>query len=334
MTKPQVNNIRTQMEPISVKYTIRLDRDVSDPEDFQEELATIRAANQADVVHILINSGGGYLSTAKAFLNTLAQTDAHIITEIEGEACSAATLIFLAGHEYRVSDDATFMAHTSSYGYGGKESNVRQYVEHQAKANDRLLRKYYKHFLSDKEIDEVIEGKDIWMDADEIMERLEKRQSAMEDELGTGDMNITPDTIKDVYYGGGIDGVIELFFGEDVTKDCTSEEDEDSVSPEDLSEEIEERILFGMSAGNTSSENIKYIYRFDDGSMLSYDKSNEDFIFESYGKCVDHRLSALLDFDEIKELADDMEIIYAHNISAEKLSQRIKDFVDGHFDEF
>lgn len=314
MTKPQVNNIRTQMEPISVKYTIRLDRDVSEPEDFQEELATIRAANQTDVVHILINSAGGYLSTAKAFLNTLAQTDAHIITEIEGEACSAATLIFLAGHEYRVSDDATFMAHTSSYGYGGKESNVRQYVEHQAKANDRLLRKYYKHFLSDKEIDEVIEGKDIWMDADEIMERLEKRQSAMEDEHGVGDMNITPDTIKEVYDEGGIDGVLELFFGEDVAKECT---DEASMEPKES--EVEKPILL-----------------FDNGGMLSYNKSTGEFIldYEDIRSAVDHRLYSFLDEDDIKELADGMEIKYAHNISIEKLSQRVKDFVDEHFNEF
>lgn len=315
MTKPQVNNIRTQMEPVSVKYTIRLDRDVSEPEDFQEELATIRAANPTDVVHILINSSGGYLSTAKAFLNTLAQTEAHIITEIEGEACSAATLIFLAGHEYRVSDDATFMAHTSSYGYGGKESNVRQYVEHQAKANDRLLRKYYKHFLSEKEIDEVIEGKDIWMDADEIMERLEKRQSAMEYELSAGDMNITPDTIKAVYDESGIDGVLGLFFGEDVTKEDCAEKD--SMEQKEIDEE-------------------KPILLFDNGGVLSYNKSSGEFIldYEDIRSAVDHRLYSFLDEEDIKEVADDMEISYAHNISPEKLSQRIKDFVDEHFDEF
>lgn len=178
----EINYIRTQVEPISHKYTVRIDRDITEPSDFQEELATIRLAGEQDVIHLLINSGGGQLDTAKSFLTSLAQSPAHIITEIEGEACSAATLLFLAGDEFRVSDDASFMIHSASYGYYGKENNVRQYVEHQAKATERLLRKYYKGFLTEEEIVEVINGRDVWMDTDEIIERLEQRQKLFEDE--------------------------------------------------------------------------------------------------------------------------------------------------------
>ncbi|MGF2033664.1 ATP-dependent Clp protease proteolytic subunit, partial [Staphylococcus aureus] len=82
-------------------------------------------------------------------------------------------MIFLNGDEFRVSDDAEFMIHTGAYGTRGKENNVRQQVEFFAKSNARLMYKYYKHFLTPEEIEAAIEGKDFWMNSDEIIERLE-----------------------------------------------------------------------------------------------------------------------------------------------------------------
>lgn len=178
----EINYIRTQVEPIAHKYTIRIDRVLEEPELFQEELATIRMANENDIVHILINSQGGREDTMKAFLNVMAQCPAHIITEIESDCNSAATMIFLAGDEMRVTDDAEFMIHTGAYGTSGKEGNVRQQVEFFAKSNARLMKKYYKHFLTDSEIEEVINGKDMWMDAEEIVQRLNNRQEIFDNE--------------------------------------------------------------------------------------------------------------------------------------------------------
>lgn len=178
----ETNYIRTQVEPIAHKYTIRIDRVLGEPEFFQEELATIRMANENDIVHILINSQGGRDDTMKAFLNVMAQCPTHIITEIESDCNSAATMIFLAGDEMRVTDDAEFMIHTGAYGTSGKEGNVRQQVEFFAKSNARLMKKYYKGFLTTSEIEEVINGKDMWMDSEEIVQRLNNRQEILDSE--------------------------------------------------------------------------------------------------------------------------------------------------------
>lgn len=202
----QVNYIRTQIEVLSQRYTIRLDRELTTPSDFQEELATLRMASHNDIVHILLNGPGGNDTVMKAFLNTMAQSEAHIITEIEGQCCSALTIIFLAGHEFRVSDDSEFMIHTSSFGYSGKENNVRQFVEFNAKANSRLMQKYYRHFLTEEEIEQCIEGRDFWMDADEIMERLERRKDLFEKELEKEEQE-------------GIDRQLEEILGEQPTEE-------------------------------------------------------------------------------------------------------------------
>lgn len=185
----QVVNIRTMVEPMTHRYIVNLDRPITAPSDFQEEILTINSAMEGDVVHIYINSEGGELRTAKAILGAMHQSQAHIVTEITGECASAATLIFLAGHEYRVSDDAEFMIHTCSYGSVGKENNVRQHVDFVARVTGNLIRKYYKHFLNEEELELCIEGKDFWMDCDEVMERLEKRQALFQAE--------TPEDVTD-----------------------------------------------------------------------------------------------------------------------------------------
>ncbi|AUR92253.1 coil containing protein [Vibrio phage 1.170.O._10N.261.52.C3] len=182
MDLDQVVHVRTQVEPLAHRYTIRLDRTLTEPQYFQEELATLKLAGESDLIHVLINSGGGSDTVMKAFLNAMSQSSAHIICEIEGMCCSAVTMIFLAADEFRVNDDSEFMIHTQSLGYGGKENNVRQYIEFNAKANERLMKKYYKGFLTEEEITLTIEGKDFWMDSDEIMERLKLRKELFDKE--------------------------------------------------------------------------------------------------------------------------------------------------------
>lgn len=303
-----VNFIRTQAEPLTVKYTIRVDRDIEDPSLFQEELATIRQSKEGDVVHLLINSGGGRLDTAKAFLNSMAQSQAHIITEIEGEACSAATLIFLAGDEYRVTDDATMMIHTSTYGYVAKENNVRQYVEHQAKATDRLIKKYYRHFMSEDEISEVLNGKDLWMDADEIMERLEKR--------------------------------MELFQDEESEFMKQFEEDEPLYSKEDFEDKSKEEIL-AMLFGEENSSELDEVVSEPSG-VMHFEQGVYELKVYSNGKidcCGDEPLFTSFvetqdefGIEDLKMYAVLLGVKFPHNIGqdtlAQKLDEKVKEIVD------
>lgn len=175
-----VNSIRTMVEPLGYKYTINLDRDITSPEDFQEELLTIRSAKEGDVIHILLSCAGGSVETMKCFLSAMEQSPAGIITEVTGDIASAATFIFLAGHEYRVSDNAELMFHSSFFGAAGKCVDVKRQVDFTHKANERLIRKYYQYFFTEEELSELLEGKEFWMDSEETMERLENRRDLYE----------------------------------------------------------------------------------------------------------------------------------------------------------
>ena len=64
------------------------------------------------------------------------------------------------------------MSHTATFGAYGVESNVYDNVVHSRKQIHKLMRKYYKNFLTEEELDLMLQGKEFWMDAEEIIERL------------------------------------------------------------------------------------------------------------------------------------------------------------------
>jgi hypothetical protein len=85
--------------------------------------------------------------------------------------------------ETEVSDNATMLCHNISYGTGGKGADVLSHVKHVSKTSDKLLRSTYKHFLTTQEIDDMISGKEIYLDADEIQERLDTREDLRQEEF-------------------------------------------------------------------------------------------------------------------------------------------------------
>mgnify|MGYP000969542371 FL=1 len=73
------------------------------------------------------------------------------------------------------------MIHTASMRYGGKQNNFHQYSEFVNKTNEKLMKKYYEGFLTEEEIQQALEGKDFWFDAQEVVERLQKRGEALQE---------------------------------------------------------------------------------------------------------------------------------------------------------
>lgn len=302
-----VNFIRTQVEVLSQKYTIRIDRPLTEASEFQEELATLRIANQNDCVHILLNGPGGSDVVMKAFLNAMAQSEAHIITEIEGQCCSALTMIFLAGDEFRVSDDSEFMIHTGSFGYSGKENNVREFVEFNAKSNSRLMNKYYKHYLTPDEIEQCINGRDFWMDADEIMERLEKRMELFQEEESEFMKQFEEDEplySKEDFEDKSKEEILAMLFGEE--------------NPPELDKGVVED---GCCLYSDENSLVKSLRIYKDGSVVDDDGE----VFD--GEDVEKFEGVYADPSYFKSIADLLDIKYAHNISMEKLQKRLNEKV-------
>jgi ATP-dependent protease ClpP protease subunit len=93
---------------------------------------------------------------------------------------SAATLIFLHGHQFEVSPHSMFMFHNYSSGVVGKGGEMYDRLAHEKDWSEKLLREVYSDFLTEKEITSILDNKDIWMDGDEVIKRLKKKVKVMD----------------------------------------------------------------------------------------------------------------------------------------------------------
>ena len=160
-------------EMTSTLYEYYLVDDIGEASDYIELCDVLRSASPNDEILIRINSGGGSLATANMVVNAIRESQAHVHGFIESTCASAATLIYLACHSYSLSEDADMMIHTSSSLYGGKEHEQHSYVTFSRKKIHKMVRDRYAGFLTEKEIENVLNGQDYYFDSEEIGERLE-----------------------------------------------------------------------------------------------------------------------------------------------------------------
>jgi ATP-dependent protease ClpP protease subunit len=137
----------------------------------------IRAARESDILRFHINCPGGDLFTTIQFRQVLSETKATIVMSVEGACMSAATLLFLMGDEYNVTEHSVFLFHNYSGGVVGKGAEIYHGVMHERKWTEKLLRHSYDEFLTEKEISQLIEDKDVWMDAETVINRLKEKET-------------------------------------------------------------------------------------------------------------------------------------------------------------
>ena len=174
----QDKNGNSFSKPTGRLYEFYLSGEIAEPEEYIEWFDTIRNATAADTVRIYINSGGGDLYTTLQFLRVMGETEATIVTSVEGACMSAATMIFLHGHQQEVTPHSLFMFHNYSAGVFGKGGEMYDQLQFERKWSENFMREVYAGFLAKEEIDAMLHNKDIWMTSDEVIERLSKLMQA------------------------------------------------------------------------------------------------------------------------------------------------------------
>ena len=159
---------------------VPLDENIKEAKYYRTVLQGIESLSEGDLILLNINSYGGQLDGAIAIINSIQNTDADVHANIEGVAASAASLIALAAPSISVSPYATMMVHSATFGAFGKQSDVISHASFVDKQVRTLMHSIYKDFLTDKELEEVIMGKEMWFDAEEIVRRLELRAELQE----------------------------------------------------------------------------------------------------------------------------------------------------------
>lgn len=189
-----LTRIVNKSEVIHINLT---DSGITEIDNHIEQIEAIRHAEPNDVIVVFLSScPGGYLSTTQSFINAIVSTDAHVIGVLEGENASAATIIAMQCHELVVTPYSSMMIHSAHGGAVGTTANTERNAVFSAKWIDKLFRDVYKDFLTEEEFIDVNKGLNIYLNDDEISERLKKREEIRELRENRPEVVETPEVKK------------------------------------------------------------------------------------------------------------------------------------------
>lgn len=175
--KTILNNWIREPRAVANLYEFYICGDIEDPECYIDMFDSIRHSRPNDTVKIYLNSYGGNMFTGIQFLRVLSEAEAEVIVSIEGACMSAATLLMLAADSVEITPNSSVMVHNYSSGTIGKGNEMHLQVQHERKWSEALFYQVYADFLTKEEVRAVLDGKDLWMDAEETLLRLQERAS-------------------------------------------------------------------------------------------------------------------------------------------------------------
>lgn len=161
-------------------YSVHITNDIKDPEHYTRVFDMLLNCDEADSVTFFIASYGGRLDGLSVLLEGVRLTDATVTAVLLGDCHSAASILALNCHSVIVTDSATMLCHEVVYGAGGKGSDIYSQVTHTKRTSEQLLTTTYQGFLESSDLDALLNGKQIYLTAEEIRERLEQRDEYLE----------------------------------------------------------------------------------------------------------------------------------------------------------
>lgn len=154
--------------------TVRFPTEIDSHEKHGDLLNVLYTAKQGDTINIYINCYGGDLYTTIQLCDAIQRCEAHVIGHLVGAGYSGGSMLFLACHSWTVSPLARMMIHNESGMDGWMKAHERKQAnQFQDKYNPYMVETMYGGFLSEEEIQRVVDGHDIWLGSDEILERLD-----------------------------------------------------------------------------------------------------------------------------------------------------------------
>lgn len=147
-------------------YFDYFDEDCTCPRDVNNILTEA----SGEEVEVYINSPGGVIDAGSEIYTMLREYQGDIKIKIVGQACSAASIIAMAGH-CEMSPTALMMVHCVSTYAGGNHSDMEHMAEVLRTADDALSNAYTaKSGMSKEEVLAMME-KETWLTAEQAQER-------------------------------------------------------------------------------------------------------------------------------------------------------------------
>ena len=123
-----------------------------------------------DVIHCYINSYGGEVAEGLAIYNALKRHKAKVKTYCDGFACSAASVVFMAGDERIMSASSLLMIHNAWMWAVGDPDELRKQADDLEIINEASNNAYLEHVnISKEQLQEMLD-KETWLTAQEALD--------------------------------------------------------------------------------------------------------------------------------------------------------------------
>lgn len=154
------------------KYTLYLNEFSENEKGLHEIFQALRDSEEDDMLEIRINSPGGYLSELIEFYNTIkSKFYGRTMTVLSSYGYSCGALIMVMGDKRVASEFSEIMFHQASFGAFGPSSSVTTQVSFTEKQCAKFVNSIMKPFFTTVEINDMLQGKDYWLGAEEMASR-------------------------------------------------------------------------------------------------------------------------------------------------------------------
>lgn len=166
-------------QKVTTKMVVYIDEEFREASYYRLVCDAIEDLSEDDIVEFHINSPGGDLDGLVALLSAIDRTDATTIAVLKGEIHSAASLLAVSCDGVEAGEYANMLCHFIRYGARGKGNDVYGQVLHTNLYAEKLMRNAYAYFLTDDEIAQICDGKELWLDSEQINQRFKKKFDAL-----------------------------------------------------------------------------------------------------------------------------------------------------------
>ena len=124
----------------------------------------------AESIKVYINSYGGEVAEATAIYNQLKNNKAKVTTVCDGFACSAASVIFMAGDERIMNKASRLMIHNAMSGAWGNAQELRKAADDIENINQLSITAYMEHVnITQEKLQELMDGES-WIKPEDAVE--------------------------------------------------------------------------------------------------------------------------------------------------------------------
>lgn len=148
---------------------------IEEPYSYNELCYLLDTADEDTTFDLHINTPGGIIDSAFMIANSIEFSKAKVTAYLSGTVASAGTLITMVCDSVIPQPHLSFMIHNYSGGMSGKGHEMKARQKFTDDHLNESFKTFYSGFLTDEEMNKVIEGTDIWMPASEVFERWQSR---------------------------------------------------------------------------------------------------------------------------------------------------------------